>query len=323
MKPLCPTLPAPLCGIVPPLLTPLAGRDTIDVAGLERLIEHTLAGGVDGLFLLGTTGEAVSLTPDSRRELVRLAAGFVAGRAPVLVGVTDNSVAETLAMADYAADAGANAVVATSPFYVPLEQHELVSYIRTLADASTLPVFLYNMPRLTKTWFDVATVERLMEIDSVVGLKDSSGDLEYLAAVCALARKRAGWSVLVGPEDLLVQAVGLGADGCVGGGGNVWPRLLVDLYQAAVAGDGPTVDKLQSRHAELSRVFAYGGYAASAIRGLKCSAELMGLCSGLMAEPFEPCTAPQREAIERVLRGSGLLAAGDRRPHAMSQDAAK
>ncbi|QDU89810.1 putative 2-keto-3-deoxy-galactonate aldolase YagE [Pirellulimonas nuda] len=302
-----PTLPRPLTGIVPPLLTPLADRDQIDAAGLQRLIEHVLAGGVSGLFLLGTTGEAVSLSPAARRELVRLAIGYVDGRVPVLVGVTDNSVAETIAMAQHAAQAGAAAVVATTPFFIPLEQHELASYIRAVVAECPLPLFLYNMPRLTKTWFETDTVAELMEIESIVGLKDSSGDLRYLATVCKLARRRADWSVLVGPEDLLVEAVGLGAHGCVGGGGNVWPRLLVDLYRAAAAGDEPLTRALQARHAALCEVFSSGGYAAGAIRGIKCAAELVGLCSGRMAEPLAPCTAAQREQVERVLNDAGLL----------------
>src|ERR1700744_6220445 len=110
----------PLTGIIPPMITPLRGRDELDVAGLERLIEHILGGGVHGLFILGSTGEGPSLSERLKRELIERSAKIVDHRVPLLVGISDTSLADSIALAKHAAEAGADAVVCTSPFYFPI-----------------------------------------------------------------------------------------------------------------------------------------------------------------------------------------------------------
>src|SRR5436309_1558702 len=117
--------PSSFHGIVLPLVTPLLDRDVLDRAGLERLIEHVLAGGVHGLFLLGTTGESSALSSTLRREFVKAAVAQVNGRVPILVGVSDTSVVESLRLANDVAELGANAIVATTPYYLPLDETEL------------------------------------------------------------------------------------------------------------------------------------------------------------------------------------------------------
>src|SRR5512132_195513 len=115
-------LPKPLRGIVPPMITPLASRDTLNLAGLERLIEHILSGGVSGLFILGTTGEAPALSYSVRRELIDRTCGLVAGRVPVIVGITDTAFGESVALAGAAARAGAAALVVAAPYYFAATQ---------------------------------------------------------------------------------------------------------------------------------------------------------------------------------------------------------
>src|SRR5579862_6324757 len=135
----------PLEGIVPPLVTPLAGPDELDHGGLERLLEHVLKGGVHGVFILGTSGEGPSLGYRLRRELISKACRLVAGRVPVLVGITDTSLVEALAVARHAAESGAEAVVASTPYYFPAGQPELIKFIRQLVSELPLPLYLYNM----------------------------------------------------------------------------------------------------------------------------------------------------------------------------------
>jgi len=135
------------------MITPLVDRDTLDVPGLERLIEHILGGGVHGLFILGTTGEAPSLSYRLRHDLIDRVCRQVAGRVPVLVGITDTSFVESVNLAQRAAQAGAAAVVLSAPYYFPAGQPELWEYIEDIAGALPLPVFLYNMPSHTKLSF--------------------------------------------------------------------------------------------------------------------------------------------------------------------------
>ena len=220
-------------GIYPPMVTPLLDRDTLDAAGLERLIEHILGGGVHGLFILGTTGEAPSLSYRLRRELIERTCRQVRSRAPVLVGITDTAFVESVSLARYAADMGAQAVVLAPPYYFPAGQVELVEYVRHLVAELPLPVFLYNMPMMTKVVIETETIRQLMDQQRIIGVKDSSGDLAYFDRLLKVAKGRPDWSVLVGPEDLLAETVQRGGHGGVNGGANLLPRLFVDLYDAA------------------------------------------------------------------------------------------
>src|SRR5262252_8536238 len=190
----------PCFGIIPPLVTPLRDRDRLDESGLERLVEHVLGGGVSGLFILGTTGEGPSLSYRLRREFVERVCRQVKGRVPVLVGITDTSFVESVSVARHAADAGADAVVVAPPYYMPEGQPELLEWIEHLVPELPLPLFLYNMPPLTKVAFEFETVRRAAEDSRILGLKDSSGDLSYFNHVAALLKQRPDWSLLIGPE---------------------------------------------------------------------------------------------------------------------------
>ena len=296
----------PLRGIIPPLATPLTARDRLDLAGLERLVERTISGGVHGLFVLGTTGEAAALSLRVRRELVERVVEQVGGRVPVLVGVSDTSLAESLAAAEHAAEAGADAVVATSPYYLPLEQPELFDFFRAIHDESPLPLYLYNMPGLTKTWISPEVIREAMQLPNVHGLKDSSGDLAYFREAAAELHRRPDWSLLVGSELLMVDALSLGGHGCVSGGANVHPRLFVDLYEAAVRADQPAVERLQGQWNQLAVIYNDGQYGSCAIRGIKCGLALLGICDERMATPFRPVRDEQRAVIAAALKELGL-----------------
>ena len=203
-------------GIVPPLITPLAGPDSLDREGFGRLIDRLVGGGVSGLFILGTSGEGPSLSHRLQREVVTAGVELAGGRVPVLVGVTDTSGEECVALARHAADAGADSVVLAPPYYFPAGQTELTRYVERLAARMPLPVVLYNMPSLTKVDFEIETLRRLAGLDAVVGMKDSGGDLGYYEALCRLrAERRPDWSVLIGPESKLRAALRLGGDGGV------------------------------------------------------------------------------------------------------------
>lgn len=290
-----------LCGIIPPMVTPLLDRDTLDVAGLERLIEHMLAGGVHGLFVLGTTGEAPSLSYRLRREVIDRSVRIVAGRVPVLVGITDSSLVESLAIARHSADAGAFAAVAAPPFYFPAGQPELLHYIEHLTAELPLPLYLYNMPMMTKITFGIHTVESLLSNGRIIGVKDSGGDLGYFEQLLDVARGRPDWSVLVGPENMLADSVLRGGHGGVNGGANLHPRLYVELYNAACRRDGPRIAQLWAELYKLGRIYRVGRHASSVIKGLKCALSLRGICGDFMAEPFHKFEAPERARVEQLL----------------------
>lgn len=288
-------------GIIPPLVTPLADRDRLDHAGLERLVEHVIGGGVSGLFILGTTGEAPSLGYRLRRELIERVCRLTAGRVPVLVGITDTAFVESVTVAKSAADAGAAAVVLATPYYFPAGQTELTGYVRNLAAQLPLPIMLYNMPSLTKVWFEIETLERLADIEQIVGIKDSSGDLAYYERLQTLRTRRPDWSLMIGPEHLLADSVRLGGDGGVSGGANILPRLFVDCYAAAKAGDAARLHDVQAVIGRLQKIYDIGKYASRHIKATKCSLSLLGICDDFMAEPFQRFLTPERERVRQCL----------------------
>ena len=295
-------LPVPLRGIVPPMVTPLADRDALDTAGVERLVEHILGGGVHGLFILGTTGEAPSLSYRLRRELVTQVCQQVDGRVPVLVGITDTSFAESVRLAGYAADAGAAAVVLAPPYYYPLGQTELQGYLQDIVGELPLPVFLYNMPSHTKVTIEVDTVRRALDLPNVVGLKDSSASMIYFHKVRRLAADRPDFSLLVGPEELLAESVAGGAHGGVCGGANLFPRLFVDLYEAASAGDRERVSELHARVIHTSStLYAIGKHPSAFMTSVKCALSCLGICDDFMGAPFGRFSAAERKCVQNYL----------------------
>ena len=298
-----------LKGIIPPMITPLLDRNTLDCAGLERLIEHILGGGVHGLFILGTTGEAPSLSYKLRYELIDRACKQVAGRVPVLVGITDTIFVESINVAQHAEQAGADAVILAPPYYFPEGQAEFLEYLSHLLKEINLPLYLYNMPSLTKFIFEPETIVAAADLDGVYGLKDSSGDMMYFHKVQRTLKDRDNFSLFVGPEELLAESLFVGADGGVNGGANFYPELYVNLYNAAQAKDWEKVKTLHYKIIEIrSTIYSVGHYQSSLLKGLKCALSLMGICNDCLAEPFHSFkNKEEREKIRNYLIQLGLL----------------
>ncbi len=303
-----PSLSLPLRGIVPPLVTPLTESERLDEAAHERQIERVIDGRVAAVFALGTSGEAPSLSLELRREVLAATCRLVRDRVPVLAGITDACPAHSLALARAAAETGARAVVLSVPYYFPPDQAELEALARRVARESPLPVFLYNIPQFTKAAFAVPTVRRLAEEPCIVGIKDSSGDLAYFRELTAISRQRPDWTVLMGPEELLAAGIAAGGHGGVTGGALIWPRLLVDLAAAALAGDSAQVARLQPRLESLGRIYRVSAHPAGVFKALKCALALLGVCADRMAAPLLPLPAKEREQVRNILVECGLLA---------------
>lgn len=281
----------------------------MDREGLERLVDRLVGGGVAGLFLLGTTGEGPSLSFRLRREVIETVAQHLQQRVPLLVGITDTAAREALAVAELAADAGADGVVVAPPPYFPIGQDDLREYVEELAEDAPLPLILYNMPSHCKVAFALETVRRLIEIPRIVGLKDSSGDMIYFHALRQMTAGREDFSLLVGPEELLAESVLLGGDGGVCGGANLEPWLYVELDRAARAQEMPRVQRLHARVLRLAQT-VYSGQPGSpgVIKGLKAALEHLGVCRGALAPPLHPLA---EETRSRILAGVVAQALGE------------
>ena len=276
-------------GIIPPMVTPLLGQDTLDAEGIDRLVEHLIDGGAAGIFILGTTGEAQSLSYRLRREFIARVCARVAGRVPVLVGVTDTAFAESISLGDYAADSGATGLVAAAPYYSSVSQTELCDHFTALADALPLPLYLYNMPSCVKVMLELPTVLRLADHPNIAGLKDSSANMTYFASLLYHLGGRADFALYVGPEEITGEAVLMGADGGINGGANLFPRLYSAMFAAADRGELAEVRRLQGLIERVSgTVYSLVPGGSAYLRGLKAAAGLLGLCSPLPALPWRP-----------------------------------
>lgn len=296
-----------LRGIVPPLVTPLIDNETLDLEGLERLIEHVIAGGVSGVFVLGTTGEAQSISAKLREEMIRQSAKIIAQRIPMLVGISETSLTDSVHLAGVAANAGADAVVSAPPYYYATGQPELAEFYESLIPRLPLPLFLYNMPTHTKVSFAPATIRRLAADPKVIGFKDSSANGVYFESVMHELRDRDDFSFFIGPEEMMAQVVLMGAHGGVNGGANMFPALYVALYNAAAAGDLATVKTLHNKVMQISSgIYNAGSFGSSYLKGVKAALSILGICNDFLAAPFNRFDEPHKDKIRQAIAGLEL-----------------
>ena len=290
-------------GIVPPVVTPLSESFALDLPALSRLLEHLIEGGVHALFLLGTTGEGPALSYQTRRKMIAESCRIVHGRVPILVAISDTSLQESISLGHWANQCGANALVVSAPYYFAVSQNDLYEMIAELSASLSLPVYLYNMPSLTKASFDPETVLRCSKLPLVAGIKVSSGDMYYVRELVRAFATDPDFTILVGPEELLSESIQAGAHGGVNGGANLFPRLFVNLYKALINKDVLTSSVLQEKVCQLgSMLYHIGEPESSYIRGLKLGLEILGLCSSRMAPPFQTLHAMDFEDLKFRLR---------------------
>lgn len=286
-------------GIVPPMITPLLDEDNLDVKGLDNLIEHLISGGVQGLFLLGTTGEGPSLKNSLRTELIKKVCELVDKRVPVLVGLMDTSYKESVHLANRAKELGAQAVVVAPPCFFQIGQSELYDFVDQMLKEVTLPVYLYNNPALTKISFELKTAEKLLSRDKVRGIKDSSGDMIYHQKLQACTQT-SGKSLFMGPEELLMESLMVGGNGGIPGGANIFPGLYVNLYDTVTDGDWEKARELQREVMKLSNVVYSGnGYGAgNVINGIKSTLNYLGICNDYVAKPLNQVSEKKVKEIQ-------------------------
>lgn len=293
-----------LHGIVVPMVTPLTLNAEIDYKATDKLIEHLITGGVHGIFALGTTGEAQSLSAAQRESFVEFVGKQINGRVRYIVGVSDTSIADSVKLAAVAKRAGAEGVVATPPYYFAPSQDDIVAWFTALAAASPIPVYLYNMPSHVKVNIEPQTAVRLASHPNIKGLKDSSHNMTYFQTLSHLTRDQDDFVLFVGPEEQTAQAVLLGGEGGVNGGANMFPDLYVKSYNAAVTGDLETVKKCQKAIMHIATaIYTVGEGPSSYLQGLKGALELLGLCSRTLALPYTAMSDEKMAVLKAALDG--------------------
>ena len=292
-----------LCGVVPPMISPLSASGDPDESAIRALVEHLLEGGCSGLFVLGGCGEGSWLTSNHRAVVVRATVRAVAARAPVLVGIMLPATGPATDAARQAADEGADALVVGSPYYYPVDSAIQQRHVEAILKVISLPVLLYNIPQCTHHTLSPGTVAQLARDERVLGIKDSAGNFEAFQQFLAVKQARPTFRVLQGDESLAAASLLQGADGLVPGMSNFVPRLFVSLHQAAAKGDAATCVDLQRQITDLSTLHGHGHW----LPALKAACALVGLGNGRPSPPLSPSTDDHRRAIEAILRRHHLL----------------
>ncbi len=276
--------PLGLHGVVPPTIT--AFDEDADLAP-EQCAAHAryvVDGGCHGVFPLGTNGEEPLVTPEEHERVVEAVVQEVGDEVPVIAGVGGPSTRRAVANARRLERAGADGVVAVTPYYYPVDDDAAVAHYEAVTDAVDLPTYVYHIPPRTGNHLSLSAWERIAAIDGVAGVKDSSKDVPWFAQAMARAPEQ---TYLVGSDSLLHAGFGLGAAGAVSAVANVVPSLVVDCYDAARADDWEAVRDLQGRIFEIRGALKAGPYMA----GVKTAL-------GVLDVPVDP--GPLRNPLRRM-----------------------
>ncbi|CAN5709873.1 dihydrodipicolinate synthase family protein [soil metagenome] len=298
-------------GIVPPVLTPFAPDGSVDVESLRRLVDHLIDHHVDGLFVLGSSGQVAYLTDDERQTVIATVVERAARRVPVLVGAPDFTARRVADQGRRAEAAGADAIVATSPMYALNDAAEIGRHFRMIGAAVSVPVFAYDVPIRVHHKLETELLIALGSDGVIAGVKDSSGDDGAFAELLA-ANVEAGHplTLLTGHEVKCDEMFRAGADGAVPGLANVDPAGYVHLWNAAQRSDWPAVHAEQDRLKRLFDIVSVpNGRSAdtSGIGAFKAALVCLGvLDSGSMPAPLSHLEDDEVRQIEAILDDVGL-----------------
>jgi dihydrodipicolinate synthase/N-acetylneuraminate lyase len=286
-------------GILTPHMVPLDSGGGINEPELRRYVDWLIQQGVHGLYPNGSTGEFVRFNPEERRRIVQIVCDQAAGRVPVLAGAAEANARETIQACEAYCVFGARAVAIVSPFYYRLSAESVYAYFREIALNSPIDVTLYNIPMFASP-IDVPTIRRLAELERVVGIKDSSGDLAFMMRMIATIRPfRPEFSFLTGWEAVLVPMLMVGADGGTHATSGVVPELTRQLYDLARSRQFEPAMTLQYRLLELFDAMLY---SADFPEGFRAAVELRGFDMGRSRQPLSVPQQVDRDKLQTLLR---------------------
>ena len=294
MSPSHSSQPHALAGVFSALITPFAPDGSVNLQALAPLAEFELAQGLHGFYVGGSTGEAFLQSPAERIAVLQEFAGVVEGRARLIAHIGAISTSEAVAMAHAAADAGYDAVSAIPPFYYDFSPAEVLTHYRQLADATPLPLIVYNFPAKSARPLSTSDLLTLLAHPKIIGVKHTSQNLYQLERLRAAAP---GAVIYNGFDEMFVGGVSMGADGGIGTTFNVMGRLFVQMLDAITAGQMVQARALQARANEVIDVLIDVGV----FPGTKAMLKLLGVDCGACRPPFGTLTAAQQARVENIV----------------------
>lgn len=245
-------------GIIPPVVTLFDEAGNLDIPLNKRYLDKILSRNVDGLLLMGSSGEFSSLTIEERKLYVREMIKHINGRVPVMVGVGHSALKEVLELTHYAEEQGADGVLAVSPYYWKLSEEQLYRFFSALASETSLPVFLYNIPMLTGQTLSVELIQKLAAAyQNIAGIKETISDFGHIRQVIASVKKiRPDFLVFTAFDDHLLPGQMIGADGSINGSAVFMPEVSVNLYNAYQQGELHEAERQHQRLSQLMDIYA-------------------------------------------------------------------
>ena len=287
------------CGTA--LVTPFTGTGELDEPALRRLVRRQIDGGIHFLVPCGTTGETPTLSRSERARVVELVAEEAGGRVPILAGAGGYSTAETIELAREMKAAGANGLLSVTPYYNKPTSEGLYQHFGAIADSTTLPIILYNVPGRTGCNLDVRTLERLAAVPNIAGVKEASGNVTQICEICAAVPP--DFIVLSGDDALTVPVMAVGGRGVISVASNEVPAEMAAMVEAAERGDFADARR---RHQRLLPLMMVNFVEPNPIP-VKAALAAMGLIEESYRLPMVAPRAESRQRIESVLRAMNLM----------------
>ncbi len=286
-------------GVATALITPLT-KDGIDYKKFAELIEWQIAEGVNALVAVGTTGEGSTLTDEEHKEAIRFCVEQAAGRVPVIAGTGSNDIEYAIALTKYACEVGADAMLLVTPYYNKATQKGLVASFRAIADASTKPCILYNVPGRTGCNLLPATVAELADHSNIVGVKEASGNISQIAELAALVGDKI--DIYSGNDDQIVPVLSLGGKGVISVLSNVMPKETVEICDKFFAGDVKGSAKIQLELLALINAL----FSEVNPIPVKAAMAAMGFCENYLRLPLTPMDKAKEKVMLNLMRKAGL-----------------
>jgi 4-hydroxy-tetrahydrodipicolinate synthase len=288
-------------GIIPAMVTPITSDGKINVGALRKLTNYLIEGDVHGLFPVGSQGEFYALTFEEKKKVIEVVVEETRGRVPIYAGTGAITTREAIALTQMAEAAGVSAVSVLTPYFIHPNEAELFEFYSAIAKATRLPVLLYNNPGRTGVTISANFVVRASQVENIVGIKDSSGDLTLTAEY--IRRTDEKFSVLAGRDTLIYGTLCYGGKGAIAATANVAPKVIVEIYEAFKAGDWKRSLEAQFRLAPLRLAFDLGTFPVV----IKEALNLIGIDAGVGIPPVGGISPKAREELREILKNMGLL----------------
>lgn len=290
-------------GIIPAMVTPLNEDESVNYDALRKHVDFLIENGVHAIFVIGTTGEFYALSHDEKKRIIQTAIEATDKRVPVYAGTGGITTKEVIELTQMAEKEGVDAVSILTPMFISPSQDDLYRHYKRVAESTSLPIVLYNNVPRTGVNIAVKTVERLSQIDNIIGIKDSSGNFDLTSEYIRVTRDNPYFHVIQGRDTHILAGLMYGATAAIAATSNVAPRLVVSIYENFMKGDLKAALDAQFALAPLRMAFSIGTFPMV----IKSALEMMGINAGPCKSPVYDLTENEKDELRGVLEKMGIV----------------